>query len=96
MWSIPKDKVPGLNGFNSGFYKATWEIVGTYVVKAVQDFLPMALSENLGIQQLLPSFQRLPPQTPQVTIVQSLVAMLSISVSLSSYARNSNMYWVPL
>ena len=35
MWSIPEDKAPRLDGFNSGFYKTTWEIVGTDVVKAV-------------------------------------------------------------
>ena len=38
MWSIPKDKVPGLDGFNIGFYKDAWEIIGTDVVKAIQDF----------------------------------------------------------
>ncbi|XP_057520771.1 uncharacterized protein LOC130801031 [Amaranthus tricolor] len=38
MWSIPEDKALGLDGFNSGFYKAAWKIVGTDVVKAVQDF----------------------------------------------------------
>ena len=38
IWSIPEDKAPGLDGFNNGFYKAAWEIVGTDVVKAVRDF----------------------------------------------------------
>ena len=35
MWSIPDDKAPGLDGFNSRFYKASWDIVGDDVVKAI-------------------------------------------------------------
>ena len=38
MWSIPENKALGLDGFNSGFYKVAWEIFGTDIVKAVQDF----------------------------------------------------------
>ena len=38
MWSIPEDKALGLDGFNSGFYKAVWPVVGTNVVSAIQDF----------------------------------------------------------
>lgn len=39
LWSIPEDKAPGLDGYNSGFYKATWEILGDDVVRAVSQFL---------------------------------------------------------
>ena len=35
MWSIPEDKASGLNGLNSGFYKAAWDIVGADVVRAI-------------------------------------------------------------
>ena len=38
MWSILEDKALGLDGFNSGFYKAAWDIVGADVVRAIQDF----------------------------------------------------------
>ena len=38
MWSIPKNKAPGLNGYNSGFYKVAWEIVGNDIVEAIQKF----------------------------------------------------------
>ena len=38
MWSILEDKAPGLDGFNSGFYKVAWDIVGLDFVDAVQDF----------------------------------------------------------
>ena len=37
-WSIPEDKASRLDGFNSGFYKAAWDIVGADVVAAVQEF----------------------------------------------------------
>lgn len=38
MWSIPENKAPGLDGYNRGFYKATREIVGDDIVKAIQNF----------------------------------------------------------
>ena len=38
IWDIPQDKSPSLDGYNSTFYKATWSIVGTDVVKGIQNF----------------------------------------------------------
>ena len=38
MFSIPNYKSPGLDGFNSGFYKASWEIVGLLVCSAIKEF----------------------------------------------------------
>ena len=38
LWSIPDDKAPGVDGFNSGFYKAAWPVVGTGVNRAIQEF----------------------------------------------------------
>ena len=32
MWSIPDDKVPGIDGFNSKFYKSSSDIVREDVV----------------------------------------------------------------
>ncbi|XP_010666883.1 uncharacterized protein LOC104884000 [Beta vulgaris subsp. vulgaris] len=38
MFSIPDDKSPGADGFNSKFYKHCWEYVGDEVTEAIQDF----------------------------------------------------------
>ena len=38
MWSIPDSKDPGLDGYNSKFYKAAWPVVGNDVVSAIQQF----------------------------------------------------------
>ena len=38
LWSIPENKAPGLDEFNSGFYKASWPVVDPNVVSAIQDF----------------------------------------------------------
>ena len=36
--SIPSFKSPGPDGYNSGFFKATWDITGTMVCSVVQEF----------------------------------------------------------
>lgn len=41
LWSIPEDKAPGLDGYNSKFYKAAWSAVGDDFVQAVQTFTLM-------------------------------------------------------
>ncbi|KAL2904328.1 hypothetical protein RDABS01_003038 [Bienertia sinuspersici] len=38
MFSIPSNKVPGLDGYNSQFFKTAWPIVGKDVIQAVRDF----------------------------------------------------------
>ncbi|XP_074303032.1 uncharacterized protein LOC141637455 [Silene latifolia] len=38
MFDIGGNKAPGPDGFNSQFYKDTWEITGESVIKAVKDF----------------------------------------------------------
>ena len=38
LFSIPNHKSPGPDGFNSGFYKASWEVMGPYVCSAIQEF----------------------------------------------------------
>lgn len=38
MWSIPNDKALGLDGFNSEFYKASWNVVGDDVVTTIKHF----------------------------------------------------------
>ncbi|KAL2243047.1 UNVERIFIED_CONTAM: hypothetical protein Sindi_0422700 [Sesamum indicum] len=38
MFDIAEDKAPGLDGFSSSFYNATWPIVGLEVTKAILEF----------------------------------------------------------
>lgn len=38
LQSIPGEKAPGMDGFNSSFFKHSWEIVGEEVADAVLDF----------------------------------------------------------
>ena len=38
LWSIPEDKAPGLNRYNSKFYKAACSVVGDDFVEDVQTF----------------------------------------------------------
>ena len=38
LWNIPENKASGLDGFNSGFYKASWPVVGPDVVTVIQNF----------------------------------------------------------
>ncbi|WCJ31903.1 DNAse I-like superfamily protein [Euphorbia peplus] len=38
LWSIDSEKSPGLDGFNSFFFKKTWGIVGNEICQAVQEF----------------------------------------------------------
>ena len=38
MFSILGNKAPGLDGFNSFFFKHTWEVIGGLVVQAIQNF----------------------------------------------------------
>ena len=38
IWSIDDNKAPGLDGFNSKFYKTAWPIVSQDVINAIQGF----------------------------------------------------------
>ena len=38
MFSISKDKSPGLDGFSSCFFKKAWPILGEQFVEAVHEF----------------------------------------------------------
>lgn len=38
MFTIPNDKAPGIDGFNSCFYKHCWEVIGDEVSETVLDF----------------------------------------------------------
>jgi len=51
LYSIPNFKSPGSDGFNSGFYKATWQKLGPLVCAAVKEFfsngnMPSHISET--------------------------------------------------
>ncbi|KAL2933787.1 hypothetical protein RDABS01_016906 [Bienertia sinuspersici] len=38
MFSIPSNKAPGLDGYNSQFFKTAWPIVGKDIIQAITDF----------------------------------------------------------
>lgn len=60
LWSIPDEKAPGLDGFNSKFYKSAWDIVGPDVVKAISHFFltgKMPRSWNTATITLIPKVQ---------------------------------------
>ena len=60
MWSIPEDKAPGLDNFNSKFYKASWEIVGDNIVSAINQFFhsgKMYRSWNTTTTTLIPKIK---------------------------------------
>ena len=38
IFSIPSEKSPRPDGYNSGFFKASWEIMGPLVIDAVKEF----------------------------------------------------------
>jgi len=38
FYSIPNFKSPGPDGYNIGFFKATWDIVGTLICSAIKEF----------------------------------------------------------
>lgn len=46
MWSIHENKAPGIDGYNSGFYKATWGVVGEDIVQAIQNFFNTGILLN--------------------------------------------------
>ena len=51
FFSIPNFKSPGPDGFNSGFYKATWQKIGPMVCAAIKEFfhrgsMPPHISET--------------------------------------------------
>lgn len=57
LFAMPNDKSPGPDGYTSEFYKASWEIIGTEFILAVQSFfakgfLPKSL--NATILALIP------------------------------------------
>ena len=64
MSSIPNFKSPGLDRYNSGFFKATWHKIGTLVYEAVHEFfeigiMPHYISDtNLILLSKVPSPQQ--------------------------------------
>jgi len=56
MFSIPNTKAPGPDGFSSGFFKATWQMTGEMVRKAIQQFFHTGtMSGFLGETKLVAS-----------------------------------------
>ena len=57
LWSIPDTKSPGLDGYNSKFYKVAWSVIGDDVVEAVQQFFrngKLLQAWNTTIVHLIP------------------------------------------
>lgn len=95
MWSIPEDKALGLDGFNSGFYKTAWPVVGTDVIRAIQVFfntgtLPTAW--NITAITLIPKSQN--PMDLETTVPYPAV-MLSTNASPILSVADSNLSWAP-
>lgn len=87
MWSIQKNKAP-LDGFNSKFYKASWDIVGNNIVAAINQFFQsckMAKSWNAPTITLIPKVKC--PSNPVISNPY-LVVMYSTNVFPSSFAQN--------
>ncbi|KAL2897644.1 hypothetical protein RDABS01_039427 [Bienertia sinuspersici] len=38
IFSIPSNKAPGLDGYNSCFFKEAWSVVGQDVIRAIREF----------------------------------------------------------
>lgn len=53
MWSILDDKSPSLNGFNSKFYKASWDVVGDDIANSIIRFSLMGKCPRAGRLPLL-------------------------------------------
>ena len=43
MWSISEDKVSGLDGYNSGFFKVPWDIIEEDIVQPIQEFFDIGV-----------------------------------------------------
>ena len=46
MFSIPRGKARGPNGFNSKFFQKNWSTVGTKVIEAIREFF--RIGKSLG------------------------------------------------
>ncbi|KAL2922690.1 hypothetical protein RDABS01_014181 [Bienertia sinuspersici] len=60
LFSIPGSKAPGPDGFNSTFYKESWQVIGDDVCNAVKDFFhhgKMLKQINCTKQALIPKIQ---------------------------------------
>ena len=84
MQSIDDNKPPGLDGYNSRFYKAAWSVVGPNVVTAIQSFFQARkLSKAWSLTTITLKF---PVPMPQVTLGLSRVAMSFINVFPNLFA----------
>ncbi|CAO2830755.1 unnamed protein product [Amaranthus hypochondriacus] len=85
MWSIPNTKAPGLDGYNSGFCKAAWDIVGNDIVEAIQQFFNTGVLLkvwNVTAITLIPKTTR-----PNEPVRRELLSQDTVSFTISSYAK---------
>jgi len=54
IWSIPNHKSPGPDSYNSGFFKATWDLTGPLVCNAIQEiFTKLVLPKEISATKLI-------------------------------------------
>ncbi|XP_042484613.1 uncharacterized protein LOC122064865 [Macadamia integrifolia] len=51
VWDLDPDSAPGLDGFPGAFYKACWEIISSYICRAIRwfsrtGFIPYGINNN--------------------------------------------------
>lgn len=60
VWSIGNEKSPGIDGFNSFFFKKTWNIIGRDVIGAIKEFFgsgKLLKQFNLTTLTMIPKVQ---------------------------------------
>ncbi|KAL2938061.1 hypothetical protein RDABS01_021510, partial [Bienertia sinuspersici] len=71
IYSIPSDKAPGLDGYNSCFFKEAWSVVGQDVIKVIREFF---FSGKLLKEDSVTTLTMVPKvQTPSVWVTTDLL-----------------------
>jgi len=83
MFSIPNTKSPGPDGFNSGFFKATWPITREFVREVIQHFFSTSTMPSfLGETKLV-----LHPKVPNPTNAREFRPISCCNVIYKSIAK---------
>ena len=76
LFSIPTHKSPGLDGYNTGFYKACWEDIGPLVCSTIKEFFSGGIYPDFMDRPSLCSYLKFPTLKGQRTLYQSPTVML--------------------
>ena len=83
MFSIPSIKSPGPDGYNSSFFKATWDITGPLVCQAIAQFFHTAsIPSFFGKTKLV-----LLPKVPNLSMAQDFRPISCCSVICKCIAK---------